>query len=292
MESGSPFSTSGKAVKNCIKEPKVGDGFENNPWSVEDASAFLKYCCPECDYQILNLEMFSRHALQNHVKSKEMFRIGKYDEKLTNYEEIVINCEENQTNYEETVINCEENQTNYENDLEIQTVNDFPLQSEEMETDPFIKNYKIQLPESKEDVENKKIFHQEPTKPIIKRCKISNVPKGKKEIGVKCELCFSEFASKKELILHKLQKHQVGKDKCCVYCDFKHTSWLKLGNHIDSFHPEYAEPTYFCQICGKGFIFEENWQYHETQLHKTNRCNVCNIDCLDRNKLMFCSKSS
>ena len=58
MESGSPISTSGKAVKDCRKEPKVGDGLENNPWSVEDASAFLKYCCPECDYNNSNLKMF------------------------------------------------------------------------------------------------------------------------------------------------------------------------------------------------------------------------------------------
>ena len=279
MESGSPCSTSGKTVKNCIKEPKVGDGFENNPWSVEDASAFLKYCCPECDCQILNLETFSRHALQNHSKSKVLFRMEKYEEKVTNYEEI-------ETNYEEIITNCDEKLTNYENNLEIQAVSDFPIQIEEMETDPCIKNYEIQLPESKENnIKSKKVFHQEPRKPIVKRCKISNVPKGKKKIGVKCELCFSEFASKKELILHKLQKHQVGKDKCCVYCDFKHISWLKLGNHIVSFHPECAEPTYFCQICGKGFIFEENWQYHETHLHKTNRCNVCKIDCLNRDGL-------
>ena len=230
MESNSPFNTSVRVDENCAKEPKVEYDFEMNPWSVEDASAFLKYCCPECDYQILNLEMFSRHALQNHTKSKELFRIEKYEEKVTNYEEIVTNCEEKLTNYE-------------------YTASAFPLQIEEME---FVKNYEIQLPDSKaNDVENNKIFHQEPGKPIIKKRKISNVPKGKKKIGVKCELCFSEFASKKELILHKLQKHQVGKDKCCVYCDFKHTSWLKLGNHIDSFHPEYAEPTFFAKFVAK-----------------------------------------
>merc|ERR1712037_41156 len=138
----------------------VGDSFENNPWSVEDASAFLKYCFPECDCQILNLETFSRHALQNHTKSKVLFIIEKYEEKVTHYEEIV-------TNYEEIVTNCEEKLTNYKCNLEIQTASDFPLQIEEMETDPFIKNYKIQLSESKEnDVENKKIFLQEPRKPI------------------------------------------------------------------------------------------------------------------------------
>ena len=103
MESGSPFSTSGEAVKNCIKVPKVGDGFENNPWSVEDASAFLKYCCPECDYQILDFEMFSWHALQNHAKSKVLFEVEKYDEKVRNYEENITNFEDKVTNYEEKV---------------------------------------------------------------------------------------------------------------------------------------------------------------------------------------------
>ena len=52
---------------------KIEEGFETNPWSVEDASAFLKYCCPECDYQILNLHLFSEHALEKHAKSIVLF---------------------------------------------------------------------------------------------------------------------------------------------------------------------------------------------------------------------------
>merc|ERR1711990_1183842 len=54
---------------------KIEEGFETNPWSVEDASAFLKYCCPECDYQILNLQLFSDHALKNHDKSTALFGV-------------------------------------------------------------------------------------------------------------------------------------------------------------------------------------------------------------------------
>ena len=56
------------------------DDFENNPWFVEDASVFLKYCCPECDYQILNYDMFSYHALENHVKSKVLFESNEQKE--------------------------------------------------------------------------------------------------------------------------------------------------------------------------------------------------------------------
>ena len=46
---------------------------ENNPWSVEDASAFLKYCCPECDFNDWNLQSFANHALENHKGSNILF---------------------------------------------------------------------------------------------------------------------------------------------------------------------------------------------------------------------------
>ena len=44
-----------------------------NPWNVSDASVFLKYCCPECDYINLNLPEFSQHALEYHAQSIALF---------------------------------------------------------------------------------------------------------------------------------------------------------------------------------------------------------------------------
>ena len=44
-----------------------------NPWNVSDASVFLKYCCPECDYINLSLPEFSDHALENHAQSIALF---------------------------------------------------------------------------------------------------------------------------------------------------------------------------------------------------------------------------
>ena len=41
-----------------------------NPWDVSDASVFLKYCCPECDYQCTHLENFGEHAKTNHDLSR------------------------------------------------------------------------------------------------------------------------------------------------------------------------------------------------------------------------------
>ena len=56
---------------------KTEEYFESNPWSVEDASVFLKYCCPECDYQIIDFQLFSDHALENHAKSNALFGQSK-----------------------------------------------------------------------------------------------------------------------------------------------------------------------------------------------------------------------
>ena len=39
---------------------KVEDSFSNNPWCVDDASVFLKFCCPECDYQIPGMNIVLR----------------------------------------------------------------------------------------------------------------------------------------------------------------------------------------------------------------------------------------
>ena len=78
-----------------IHELKVEDGFQNNPWSVEDASVFLKYCCPECDYQVLNYDIFSAHALENHIKSIVLFQSEKDNPNLMIKQEVLNYDEEN-----------------------------------------------------------------------------------------------------------------------------------------------------------------------------------------------------
>ena len=55
-------------------EPAIKlEKFDENPWSVNDASVFLKYCCPECDYNSESLKVFSNHALQYHERSSTLF---------------------------------------------------------------------------------------------------------------------------------------------------------------------------------------------------------------------------
>ena len=62
---------------------EVNDG---NPWYVEHASAFLQYCCPECEYKNGTLKSFEDHALQNHENARVLFannykvetKVGEY----------------------------------------------------------------------------------------------------------------------------------------------------------------------------------------------------------------------
>ena len=46
---------------------------ETNPSLVENISVFLKYCCPECDFNDAKLEIFTNHALENHSLSSLLF---------------------------------------------------------------------------------------------------------------------------------------------------------------------------------------------------------------------------
>ena len=59
-----------------IVDPLKVEVNADNPWSVDQASAFLKYCCPECEYKNGTLKSFEDHALQNHENAKVFFANG------------------------------------------------------------------------------------------------------------------------------------------------------------------------------------------------------------------------
>ena len=69
-----------------------------NPWAVEDVSVFLKYHCPECEFNDYDLKCFTDHALTNHENSTALFSAEK---DLTGYEELVTEVE-----FEENCIRC------------------------------------------------------------------------------------------------------------------------------------------------------------------------------------------
>ena len=61
-----------------IKTEKV----DENPWLIENAETFLKYCCPECDYKSKKIQAFSKHVSKNHFSSN-LFRQSYSDASMT-----------------------------------------------------------------------------------------------------------------------------------------------------------------------------------------------------------------
>ena len=58
----------------CNVDPLILEPFDDsNPWMVDNAATFLKYCCPECDFKENNLQLFSDHAIENHEKAYALF---------------------------------------------------------------------------------------------------------------------------------------------------------------------------------------------------------------------------
>ena len=50
----------------------------SNAWKVNEVSAFLKYCCPECIYSDSELDVFIEHAVENHEDSSVLFSEKSY----------------------------------------------------------------------------------------------------------------------------------------------------------------------------------------------------------------------
>ena len=76
-----------ESILPTIDPIKVETITEINPWMVDNASDFLNYCCPECDFKDKNLHLFSDHALENHKKASVLFDEVSIDIKENQIEE-------------------------------------------------------------------------------------------------------------------------------------------------------------------------------------------------------------
>ena len=54
---------------------------ESNPWLIENAEEFLKYCCANCDFNSKDLQDFSNHVSANHFTSNLFFQ-GKVNKQV------------------------------------------------------------------------------------------------------------------------------------------------------------------------------------------------------------------
>lgn len=220
---------------------------ESNPWLVKDASVFLKYNCPECDYSNQKLKVFTEHALENHPKAKVFITAQNVAEQFS---------------LDRTIKSEDPEYFEYSN---------YDFDSNHY-LDPSVKE------ETKEDIIEK------PRKRKAKKKHVKKPSIPKKEITsemLTCSICVIEFPSKQLLKSHKLEKHKIGEQYGCLYCNYKvkNGRWIYLLYHIDTKHPDHGEKKHLCSLCSKGFIYESSVKLHKlrcgNEKDQKHMCHIC-----------------
>ena len=54
--------------------PMKTENIHSNPWLIENAETYLKYCCPECQYNSKDVNDFSKHISENHYSKNMLYK--------------------------------------------------------------------------------------------------------------------------------------------------------------------------------------------------------------------------
>ena len=231
----------------------------NNPWNVADASTFLKYCCPECDYQITELCIFENHATSDHEMSSILFE----NIRGTNVD----------INHTEKL----------QKDVEIPTIK-IELKQElngmlENDNDSIIES-SVDNSDSEEDRKEQKVSSCKRDKNNVNASSKSKLEEFNISRGPELELKICDYNAKKKEPLR--QEHnelpKLTSKFACHVCDFKtnHNSFLK--KHILRQHGEYSHP---CHICDFKTHLTTKLDKHLAEEHGISKytgnltCNLC-----------------
>ena len=231
--------------------PEMETSF-SNPWNVSDASVFLKYCCPECDYQFVQLEIFVIHATKYHDLSRILFeetKINSEHVKEEPFSELLENSEviEDASEHFDDFIDDDSHIDDH--DFVQGNVKEEPF-SKLLENSEVIEEASEHFNDSIEDdgyidednpiklTKNRKNLSE--SDPVQIRTRLSpkdldeqnRDPSCEKGQGLKCEMCDKEFLTEISLERHIKYRHG-GK---CGFCDNYFLDKNSLESHISSDH--------------------------------------------------------
>ena len=241
----------------------------NNSWMVRDASVFLKYCCPECEFADQNLSNFTDHAIANHKDAFALFPVENIVAEQTEGIKMVLQKQQCEgcllpecvctTNSQNVNLNVNEKLTmgNHKNDKNSLPVENFLEEQKQEGNVIWIQRNRthkgMQQDESKVSIGSKEIQKQ-----------------------VLCEVCpILQLSSTKKVISHRREIHMNGGKICCPHCNQSLTTWSGLKLHIDAKHHENSEKKFTCDECQKAFIFEYSWKLHKLTSHNKKVCDIC-----------------
>ena len=237
--------------------PKVEDNLlenpEDNPWFEKTLEEFLYYCCPECDERNQSKEMFLKHALEIHPKSKDL-----------KSKDIMIKQEfVEDINYQNDFIESKE----LFNEVDSKLYYD----NENGDYEDFTKIVKCEINEGENEI-NFDEDTQEDDKNLIKK--------------YKCNQCPKSFSKKYGLAKHV--KHIHTKKHKCDKCDKAYGDPQKLKDHVMSVHEGVKHLK--CKFCNKAFGYGSNLSAHIKSKHgglntAVNTCAFCKAIFHDYEKL-------
>ena len=223
----------------------------NNPWNVHEVSMFLKYCCPECDYQITQLDIFEDHATSSHELSKILFEnIDKFVETKNGFqikEEVNDMSEHNDYDIESN--NCEGKlKTNLKEEANEHMLEEFDCNFCDYKT-----NQKSHL-----NAHLKKQHNELPFNCTLcdwktdQNCNLNlHLFKQHGEYSNPCHICDFKTYQPTKLDNHLLYKHGISKftgDFACHICDYKTDQSSSLNNHLLKLHDIHSNPCHICDF--------------------------------------------
>ena len=269
--------------------------FSINPWDVSNASDFLSYCCPECDFKSGELLEFSQHAVSNHVLSHNLFSDDPlFDANLDSYDSYIDPSVEHIEEVHEETKSSFLNKENSLIDSNIEHGINPGINSKKSSNQADRKI--IILVEKEETMESEtNIEKNSNEKKLNVLIQLNDFPKAtvnlenqseesgkkleKKETAI-CEICGFK-TNPQGLLQHVKMLHE--KNFICSYCEVKFPTKHNLEYHIEAKHPGTSEMKYFCSECGDGFMFERNMTKHrekhkdidEEVNKKAHKCSKC-----------------
>jgi len=263
LENIDPVKLEGMEDIDPLKLEVTMEEHINNPWTVGDASAFLKYCCPECDYQILNLQMFTDHALENHSKAVALFghvsNVGKIELKKERQEDVDVGTNDTMEigDMGDEIATKDEIIDPF-NSPNLCSFCDFSSTSiidilqhhrdlHEYEIPPFFKCNDCDF------------FHRK--KKIVKDHCLER--HGKTFVPYKCKTC-----SQRKYRIQTFRGHlRECVPSLCSFCDFSSTSVIHMVKHYTDQHEDVLPPIFHCDYCEFYHRKKKCLQAHSRKTH-------------------------
>ena len=246
---------------------RIEDDLILNPWQGKDLSAFLKYCCPECEFYNDDLELFSEHAFQNHINANVLFS-EEFDNELKTdikIEYVEDNCFLETSNIDEKKdLDCIEKLNKKRSTKEVQksTIKEQVL----CEICPIL------------DVTTSSLK-------LINSHRNKNHKNGKQFCCPHCDTTVSDWG---KLVRHVSSNHQEHYEKkfFCNTCDKGFLFSSLYTNHKKFAHIE-KEKTHTCQICGNHYDRNEQLKEHILLRHNFKEatklfCDKCDYSTISK----------